>query len=487
MANYRHGVYNLEQDTSLAAPVRSTAGLQVIFGTAPIHMVKDPSAAVNQPLLVNSMAEAAAALGYSDDFKAFTLCQSMYANFNVFNNCPIVFVNVLDPQNPDHVKQNEEAEVPVANKQVVYAAKNVLLASLVVKAGEKELVAEADFIAQHRNDGTVLITMVSEIALSAEKVTISSKSINPAGVKETDVVGGVDVETGKETGMELVRHVYPLFGLTPGLLLAPGWSHDPVVAAALQAKVSAINGNFECSCILDIPTSGEDGARTYTAVKPAKEALGAATSHGIALWPLVEVGDKQLFFSAIAAAQTVNVDAGNGDVPHESPSNKGLRITGLCLEDGTKVVLDQEQANYLNGLGVVTAINVNGWRLWGNNTCAYPSTTDPKDRWWAVRRFFDWDGNNFVLTYFQKVDKPGNKRLIQYIVDSQNIIGGGYVNKQYCAGYKVKFLAEENPATDLLNGILRVHTYLAPFIPAEVIENTREYDVEALELALGGE
>ena len=61
------------------------------------------------------------------------------------------------------------------------------------------------------------------------------------------------------------------------------------------------------------------------------------------------------------------------------------------------------------------------------------------------------------------------------------------MNKQYCAGYKVKFLAEENPATDLLNGILRVHTYLAPFIPAEVIENTREYDVEALELALGGE
>ena len=153
---------------------------------------------------------------------------------------------------------------------------------------------------------------------------------------------------------------------------------------------------------------------------------------------------------------------------------------------GLTVPLDQEQANLLNGQGVITAINANGFKLWGNNTAAYPSTTDPKDRWLAVRRFFDWDGNNFILTYFQKVDKPGNKRLIQSIVDSQNIIGNGYVARDYCAGYRLEFKEDENPITDLLDGKLTTHTYLAPYIPAEKIVNIREYDTAALEAALTG-
>ena len=104
-----------------------------------------------------------------------------------------------------------------------------------------------------------------------------------------------------------------------------------------------------------------------------------------------------------------------------------------------------------------------------------------------MRRFFDWDGNNFIQTYFQKVDKPGNKRLIQSIVDSQNIIGNGYVARDYCAGYRVEFRSDENPVTNLLAGHLTVHTYLAPYIPAEYIEKIREYDVDALESAIGGE
>ena len=36
---YKHGVYNTEQATSLTVPVQGSAGLQVIFGTAPIHPV----------------------------------------------------------------------------------------------------------------------------------------------------------------------------------------------------------------------------------------------------------------------------------------------------------------------------------------------------------------------------------------------------------------------------------------------------------------
>ena len=151
------------------------------------------------------------------------------------------------------------------------------------------------------------------------------------------------------------------------------------------------------------------------------------------------------------------------------------------------MLLDQQQANdLLNAGGIITAINANGYKAWGNNTAAYPSTTDPKDRFLAVRRFFNWDANNFILTYFQKVDNPGNTRLIRSIVDSQNIKGNGYVARDYVAGYRTEFRSDENPVTDLLNGKLTVHTFLAPYVPAEYIENINEYDTAALEAALTG-
>lgn len=484
---YKHGVYNTEQATSLTVPIEGSAGLQVIFGTAPIHLSKDPTAAANVPKLVYSYKEAVEAVGYSDDFQKFTLCESISACFQVFNVAPIILVNVLDPNKVAHTTVNTAESCDVVDGMIFYDKPYVLLNTLTVKNGSAELISGSDYEATHEDDGTVAITLISQAAKEASSLTVSSTSLNPSGVTVADIVGGVDASTGKETGLELIRQIYPTLGMVPGLILAPGWSHNATVAAAMQAKTENINGNFNCSCLLDI-AANSTGAEVYTGAKAAKEAMGASSPHAVALWPMVAVGDVIYHYSAMFGALTAYTDASNADVPYESPSNKDLRITATVLEDGTAVALDQQQANdVLNANGIITAINANGFKSWGNNTAAYPSTTDPKDRWWAVRRFFDWDGNNFIQTYFQQVDKPGNKRLIQSIVDSQNIIGNGYVARDYCAGYRVEFRSDENPVTNLLNGHLTVHTYLAPYIPAEYIENIREYDVDALESAIGGE
>ena len=72
---YKHGVYTSEVATSMVAPITGTAGLQVIVGTAPVNMLKDPAAAVNVPLLVNSYKEAVEAVGYLPDFAKYTLCE----------------------------------------------------------------------------------------------------------------------------------------------------------------------------------------------------------------------------------------------------------------------------------------------------------------------------------------------------------------------------------------------------------------------------
>ena len=135
---------------------------------------------------------------------------------------------------------------------------------------------------------------------------------------------------------------------------------------------------------------------------------------------------------------------------------------------------------------MVTAINWNGFRSWGNNSAAYPATTDPKDHWFCCRRFFSWWGNSFILTYFQKVDDPADFRLIESICDAENIRGNSYVAQGKCAGARIEYIEDENPVTDIINGKIQFHQYLAPYPPAEYILNVLEFDPSMLEAALSG-
>ena len=87
---YMHGIRIQENPTSVPTPVRSEAGVPVVFGTAPINLAADPQNAVNKLFLCHTFAEAKAALGYSEDYAAYTLCQAMDAFFKVFGVLKLV-------------------------------------------------------------------------------------------------------------------------------------------------------------------------------------------------------------------------------------------------------------------------------------------------------------------------------------------------------------------------------------------------------------
>ena len=287
-----------------------------------------------------------------------------------------------------HKKDNTEASVNVVAKQVKLEEDGILLDTLVVKDGATTLTKNEDYITSFTDDGKVLVSLIEGSShAGTSTLTVKSTSIDPSAVKAKDIIGGYDAATDKESGLELIRQVYPRFNMTPGLLLAPGWSQIPEVGIVLGSKCSEINGVFSCECVLDLDSSST-GAKKYSAVGEWKNKNGYTNKHSVVLWPQVKVGKKQYAFSAIFAALTAYTDASNDDVPNLSPSNKMAKITGLVLDDGTEVTLDQNQANLLNSQGIITAINVNGWRTWGNNTAAYPGVTDPKDRWFCCRRFF---------------------------------------------------------------------------------------------------
>ena len=137
-----HGFNKTEAATSVTAPVTVNSGLQIVVGTAPVNMLDDPEAAVNTPMLVNTFKEAAAAVGYSDDFAKYTLCEAVSASFQVMGISPIVVVNVLDPANAKHFTELSNKTVQVNDGIAEIDETGILLKKLVVKKEQTVLTAD---------------------------------------------------------------------------------------------------------------------------------------------------------------------------------------------------------------------------------------------------------------------------------------------------------------------------------------------------------
>ncbi len=482
MALYKHGIRGNEAATEVMRPLKGTAGLQVVFGTAPVNLAENPMDTANKLFYCEDYASAVKFLGYSDDFKKYSLCQSMLA-MRTLNIAPVLFVNVLDPKK--HKETITDQSVNVTNMKAVMDDKGILLDTVVVKNASTPLVLNTDYVLAFDSDGRLNISLVSSgSASAATTLTVTADKIKPEMVTESDVIGGYDVIAGKETGIELVRQVFLQFGVAPGLLLAPGWSDKPNVAAALQGKCEKINGKFSCMCLLDVSVTS---AAKYTDVKRTKKELGATSQYAIALWPKVKIAGSVIAYSAVFGALCAYLDASNDNVPNIYPSNKVIpSVVSGCLDDGTEVYLDELQGNILNAEGVVTIINQVGVRAWGNNTAAYPTTNDPKDRWIAVRRSFCWYENEFVIRFTEKVDNPTNYRLIESFIDAENIAGNALVAQDKFAGVKFRFDPAQNPTSQILNGEIKFTEAIAPYTPAEYIENTFSFDPTMITTALGG-
>ena len=235
--------------------------------------------------------------------------------------------------------------------------------------------------------------------------------IYPAAITENEIIGGFDTNTKKSSGLELYDSIFPKYGIVADLVLCPGWSHKSTVAAVMVAKAASINGVFEGKALIDVDTAE---ATHYADVPAWKKAQNINNKGQILCWPMVKLGDRFFHLSVQMAGRMGQTDSDNGGCPAESPSNKLLQIDSAVLADGTEILLDLQNANYLNSNGIVTALNfIGGYVLWGNETACYPADTDVKNYFTCVSRMFGWVANSLILTYWSKVDKKMTRRLIR--------------------------------------------------------------------------
>jgi uncharacterized protein len=475
---FKHGVSWADVPTSVIAPVQADVGLNVVFGAAPLHLNPNGKNFVNKPRIYNRFEDAVAELGFSNDWQTYDICEHMDAAFVEFGVFPVVYVAVNDPD---------------AGAAVVAPAPHTLVAGQVDTlvefiawgitvtgpTGTPVYVEHDDYILSRSKNNTTIVTRVAsgDIPTDTSIVEVGGKTASATPITAADVIGGVN-QDGTRTGLEVLEDVFQLTGKVPGVIICPKFSKDPVVAAVMEAKCENINGCFVATCLIDVDTADVTNAQDVKAWKDGNNIVFPRQQLLFGKPALVGSTIRKVFnFASQQGPLMQHTDAYRGDgLPYHSPSNKNLRMNALLLEDGTEVPMHLLDANMLNSQGVVTALNwIGGWRSWGNRTACYPDNTDVKDMFISVRRMFDFVGNSVVLTIWQKVDEPGNRRLIDAIVNSLQLWLDGLSNTEALLGARVEFRQDENPTTELLNGHYVFHIYIAVPTPAEWIDFRIEY------------
>lgn len=330
---YKHGVYVSEVPTSILPPVQVNAGIPMIIGTAPVNMT-DPTN-VNKPKLCYSYEEAVKEFGFvpaeedsTSGLKKFnySICELIYSAFSLYRVAPIIVVNVLDPTT--HKKNCTATSVQFDAKTGIakIAETGVLPNTLVLKAGEKTLTKDTDFVVSFDTDGTMILSSLKNqdgdfLCSSDSPYTLTASKLDPSAVDADDIIGGVDI-SGNKSGLELVDDVFPLFRVVPGTLIAPGFSSSPSVAAVMAAKCTAINTVFKAICAVDVPTTT---VKNYTAVANWKNQNNITDPMQICCWPMIQLDGTVFNLSTQLACLMAQVDSQNDDVPYVSPSNKGDR------------------------------------------------------------------------------------------------------------------------------------------------------------------
>ena len=474
MAN--HGVYVSEQSTSVSSPVVAKSGIPFVIGASPIQAAESPSA-IGVPVLCTNWAEAVKALGYSDNWGSYQLCEFMYSHFKLYGCQPVIFCNVLDPSTKKVAVAATDMSISDHKAKLPIEAIND--STLVVKAAGgtgSAYVKDTDYSTYVSGEYLIVEALSSGNCYSAASLSISYNAVTPTSVTASLI----------SANFEQIELCMNTVGMVPDLICAPGFSSDSTVAAIMATKAAGINGMFPAKAIIDIDTSAAAGADTYPEAIAAKSAKNLTDENEIVCWPLLKLGSRVFHYSTQLAGLMAQVDSENG-CPYESPSNKSLQCDSMVVAAGTEVMLTLAQANNLNASGIVTALNfMGGWVAWGDYTACYPSITDVKDFYIPVSRMFDWVSRTIIRTFWSKVDKPMTRMLISSTLNTISIWFGGLVGSGYLYGARAEYIESENPLTSLLAGQFKIHLYLTPPLPAQETDFILEFDASYVTAALKG-
>lgn len=461
MSDYLHGAYGQTQVAGNKLSQKSNRAI-VYVGTAPVHTLEGGANNVNKPVLVNNIAEARRAFGYSDDWANFTLCEAMKVHLETKAVGPLVLINVLDPAKHKETTGGTLTQKPTNGRVVIAEAAKVILDSVVVKlAAEPQTtkVKGTDYAIRY-NDAkqTITITELTEGALGTANLNITWNIIKPDAVTDADVIGASDGE-GLNTGIHAVKNVYQETGYIPSTLLAPGFSGTPAIHNAMIANSKKINGHWDMYILADIPiVDAEANGITLSTAKTWKETNGYNQENETVYFPLVKGVDGNIYhISVLAAANFQELLLAQDGIPYKTASNTACpMIQNLYLgEDVQGRVYDDTLINHhLNKNGIASAAFVGGqWVIWGAHSADYSQdNADQINVSETNRMMLYYISNDFQHRRTRDVDKPLTANDIKSIVSEEQTRLDALVKIGALTYGEVHINADEIARSDMVEG-----------------------------------
>jgi hypothetical protein len=246
----------------------------------------------------------------------------------------------------------------------------------------------------------------------------------PEGATEDEtlsgILGGVDSETGDYLGVHAFLASQSVAKVTPRILIAPGFTHQrPLnpddetmhLANPVVAELQGIAERLRGIVVADGPNTNDADAISY------REDWGSPRVYVVDPWVKVMRGDCIVSECASPRVAGLIAKIDNDRGFWWSPSNQ--TINGIL---GTHRAVDftlgdpNARANYLNENEVATIIHEDGYRLWGNRTCA----NDPKWAFLSVRRTADMVNESLLQAHLWAVDRNITKTYVEDVTEGVN-------------------------------------------------------------------
>jgi uncharacterized protein len=303
--------------------------------------------------------------------------------------------------------------------------------------------------------GTILATLtaISQIT-SPIMVVVRVEAGDDQAETDANVIGAV--AGNAYTGIQALLAAQQRVGKTPRILGAPGLDSEAVTAALVIAAKK-----LRAMVYAAVHADDEAEALVYRAEFGASQLM--------LIWP-----DSSTSFSgdAIARALALRALIDEEQGWHKTISNVVVDGISAITRDVHWDLLDSSTtAGVLNDAGITTMIQHDGWRFWGNRTCA--GNSEPQFVFESARRTSYALQDLILSIVFPYIDKPMTLGLVKALLEKINAtltrltqpsngLGGQVI------GARVALDSTKNTAAQLAAG---KPVFTLTYTPAAPLEN----------------
>ena len=322
------------------------------------------------------------------------------------------------------------------------------------------LIAGQRTLAAKLGEGGTLPAAMDDIFDQAGAIVVVIRVEEGINDAETlsNVIGGVDAQTGQYQGIQALLGASSDVHVTPRILIAPEFTHH----AAVANELLSVAERLRAVVIADGPNTNDSEAINY------RQLFGSARLYLVDPW--VRVWDTQTNVEVVRPASgrvaglLAKSDSERGF--WYSPSNQELRgLMGTARSVDFALGDTNARANYLNDNEITTIIQKDGFRLWGNRSCS----SDPKWAFLSVRRTADMINESLLSAHLWAVDRNITKTYLDDVLEGVNAYlrhlkaVGAIINGKAWAD------AELNTPANIAQGKVYIDFDFTPPFPAEHI------------------